>query len=144
VRRWLQGWRGWFVVVIGLALLAIAAFVVWPRPGGITEENWRRAELGMNRSEVEAILGPPGDHRTGPTLFDPELLPGTVIPGNVPRLTGDYTATWAGDSGNLTVLFDSAGHARSWAFAPTRKGSQSLLGDFLWRAKRLWRRWFPE
>jgi hypothetical protein len=38
-----------------------------------TEENWHRAELEMSEAEAEVILGPPGDHRTGPTDFHREF-----------------------------------------------------------------------
>jgi hypothetical protein len=39
VRRWLRGWRGRLVMLTGLALLAIAAFVVWPRPDRLASGN---------------------------------------------------------------------------------------------------------
>jgi hypothetical protein len=55
------------VVLAGLAVVVAAgAVVLWPRlPSRITRENFDRLKKGMSRAEVEAILGPPGDCRTG-------------------------------------------------------------------------------
>lgn len=38
-----------------------------PDPSKITAENYKRIVMGMSRPQVEAILGTPGDIRTGPT-----------------------------------------------------------------------------
>jgi hypothetical protein len=53
-----------------VALLAAGAFVMWPRPDRITRENYQRIRYGMSRGEVEAILGPPGDYTSAPTVED--------------------------------------------------------------------------
>src|SRR5262245_23034627 len=54
------------VVLAGLAVVVAAgAVVLWPRADRITLENYDRIRDGMTRAEVEAILGPPGDQRTG-------------------------------------------------------------------------------
>jgi hypothetical protein len=77
--------RKLLVALAGLAVVVAAVVVVlWPRPDRITQENYDRIRVGglwgedwathdnrapvkkgMTRTEVEAILGPPGDYRTG-------------------------------------------------------------------------------
>jgi hypothetical protein len=50
-------------VTAGLAVLAVGAWLFWPRPSSITEENDDKVRVGMTREEVEAILGgPAGNH----------------------------------------------------------------------------------
>jgi hypothetical protein len=60
--------RSLFIALAGLALL-IAAFALVPqsRPNRITREDFDRIRLRMTLSEVEAIIGPPGDYETGDT-----------------------------------------------------------------------------
>jgi hypothetical protein len=54
--------------------LAATAFVLRPRPipPGAIWENVERVEDGMTLTQVEAIIGPPGDYRTGPSSLDLE------------------------------------------------------------------------
>src|ERR1700722_8910984 len=57
-------------MLVGLvALIAAGAFVLWPenRLDRVTRENYERLHKGMSQADVDAILGPPGDYRTGPT-----------------------------------------------------------------------------
>ncbi len=54
----------------------------------------------MSRAEVEAILGPPGDYRTGPAEPDTGLGPVKV------RVAAGHTAAvWRGDSALVTIEF---------------------------------------
>jgi hypothetical protein len=58
------------VLVVSLGLLgAVAVRPIFfpPTNPRITRENVGRIKEGMTREEVEAILGPAGDYRTGPT-----------------------------------------------------------------------------
>jgi hypothetical protein len=57
------------VAAVLVVLAGVAAFALWPRPGRITRENYDRISAGMSRAEVEVILGPPGDHTTGPNVY---------------------------------------------------------------------------
>jgi hypothetical protein len=52
-----------------LVLLAAGAFVAWPRSDRISATNFHRLRVGMSKAEVETILGPAGDHRTGDTTL---------------------------------------------------------------------------
>jgi hypothetical protein len=56
----------------------------------------------MSRAEVEALLGPPGDHKTGP-VTDPGALK-QCFPGT--------TVDWESDSAWVTVAFDRGGGRR--------------------------------
>jgi hypothetical protein len=54
-------------VAVLVTLAGVAALVLWPRADRVTRANFDRIRVGMSRAEVEAILGPPGDYRTGRT-----------------------------------------------------------------------------
>src|SRR5262245_5172511 len=56
------------VVVAGLAYAGWLWLAWRPSHRLINRENFKRIEQGMTRKEVEAILGPPGDYRTGKPL----------------------------------------------------------------------------
>jgi hypothetical protein len=102
--------RSLFIALAGLALLT-AAFALVPqsRPNRITRENFDRIRLRMTLSEVEAIIGPPGDYMTGDTTTGPTDL---VVEGmNFGDLSGDEaeafhraTATfWQSDDGLIAL-----------------------------------------
>jgi hypothetical protein len=60
--------RKWLAALVGLvAVSAVGPFVLWPRPNRVTEENFDRIKEGMSLADVEAVLGAPGDYRSGPT-----------------------------------------------------------------------------
>jgi hypothetical protein len=93
----------------------------------------------MSRAEVEAILGPPADYRTGPSTYDPPLgwypMPQRLIP------------TWRSDTGAIAVIFDDSGQVardEGCEWRTCEKLSDNLLDNMLWQAKRQWHRWFPE
>ena len=147
-----------------LALAALAVLVtagavaLWPsRPNQITKENRDRIKEGMSRAEVEAILGPPGDYRTGlgeresignpfwdPDLTDYEPVMATWRPvrgSQGPSLTA---GTWKCDSIEILVMTDDESGRVVYADAFARRSAGSPLQNVLWRAKRQWHRWFPE
>src|SRR6516164_10518508 len=105
--------RTLLVVLAGLAgLVAAVVVVLWPRPSlRITLENCKRIREGMSRAEVEAILGPPGDYRTGPgetghgstenmfwTLDSPDVARGGMHWSNVSQSDPGLWAIWLSDS----------------------------------------------
>jgi hypothetical protein len=124
----------WLLALAGLAVVVAGAVVAWPRPGRITREIYGHIKEGMSRAEVEVILGPPGDYRTGPTSADHpfEFFPGETTP-----------VVWQTDTVEVLVLFNAADVAIYRWLLPARLDSQSPLDNLLWRAKRQWRRWFP-
>jgi hypothetical protein len=157
--------RTLLVALAGLAVvIAAGVVVVWQRPlSRITRENCDRIRLGMTRAEVEAILGPPDDYRTGhgesdfgddsasrwvgdPPGFQhwglgwfayPNFQPVEGVP------TTGMQANWFGDSCRICVVVDDAGRVRD-SRVYNRRLTQGPLDNLLWRLKRQWRRWFPE
>jgi hypothetical protein len=144
--------RTLLVVLAGLAVvIAAGAVVLWPQtePNRITSENCDRIKEGMSRAEVETILGPPGDYRTGPTqgVVQWELNGERKLNGE--RTTwhdqcSNYSA-WVGDTGWVKVEFNNR-DATVWAsdFFESKRIAQHPLDNLIWRAKRQWHRWFPE
>ena len=123
----------------GLALAGIAAFVLGPwsaRPTRLTRENLDRIQVGMNRSEVEAILGPPGDYTTGPQT-DPLVF--AVQQGHVqyPIADGLLMCAWADDNEAIWVSFDDSKTAREIVTCPAgTKLNQTPLENLVWRIRR--------
>jgi hypothetical protein len=155
--------RTLLVLLVGLAVVGAAGVVVlWPtrptRPTRITRENCYRIKEGMSRAEVEAILGPPGDHRT--SLSETVLLTGDgdwdwqadradyatwqpLPPGGLsfPRMS---EGVWKCDSLEIHVRTDDdSGRVLYDAYAYPSRRAGSPLDNLLWRLKRQWHRWFP-
>jgi hypothetical protein len=121
-----------------LALLGAAAFVLWPRPNRVTRENYDRIRKGMSRAEVEAILGPPGDYST----VDSEGL-GVSDVGFDHSGSQDVTVAWVSDGADVWVFLNPMGKVVGKQYIPLRAVDRGPLGNLLWRAKRLWRKWIP-
>lgn len=132
------------VVAAGLlVLVGAAAFALWPRPSRVTRENFSRISTGMTLPEIEAILGgPPGDYRTVPTTAPRGWHGREGI-----HVSGEFciavTHVWHGDSGEIEVDFDPSGKVCTASFETRIRDDRGPLGWLLWRAERLWRRWFP-
>jgi hypothetical protein len=127
------------LVLAALAALAGAGtWVLWPRPDRITLENFRLLRVGMSRTEVEAVLGPPGDYRTVPTASEP---PWRVDDDRVDKEQYEEDF-WAGDGGVIWVLIGSRG-VEGKNFIANRKIPQSPLDNLIWWLRRQWRRSFP-
>jgi hypothetical protein len=145
--------RTLLVVLVGLAVVvAVGVVVLWPRQDRISRQNLERIKRGMTRAEVEAILGPPGDHATAP-LEDPDphwLVMSNWRPYDRPvvdrfyRVSVEYQVIqWRGDAGIICVEFTLSDHVVEAGMYPVKRVEQTLLGNLLWRAKRQWHRWFP-
>jgi hypothetical protein len=126
-----------------LALVGVAAFVAWPRPDRITRENFDRIKVGMSRAEVEAILGPPGDYRTGPVAVLQDTGTSDLDTPYIPRGLRDC-ALWLDDNAWVIFYFDEAGFVMIRWYDPAVREEQTPLDNLIWRAKRQWRTWFPE
>jgi hypothetical protein len=136
MRRWKL-----LLVLAGLAVVGAGGTVVlWPRAERITRERFDHIHDGMTRAEVESVLGPPGDYRTAPVEYNPlELLAG----GSAESAGTGYTVEedrWRGDAFVIGVGGRVRNHRRADALDP----KPGPLATLLWRAKRQWRRWFPE
>jgi hypothetical protein len=113
--------RTLLVVLAGLAVVVAAGVVVLSpqRPSRITPDNFDRIRDGMGHVEVEAILGPPGDYRTGPNWGDSEAA--YVAP---PPTAG---IEWLADDGCRRVVFDRSGRVEFSYFEPSRRMEQTRL-----------------
>jgi hypothetical protein len=133
----------WGLAAAGLAIVAAAGMVVQsPQSDRITQRDFNRILAGARRSEVEAILGPPGDYRTRPTIYVPQIF---APPRLADRLASEPDVDikkWEGDSGDIEVVFRD-GETKA-AFYATDPLNQGPIANLLWRAKRQWDRWFPE
>jgi hypothetical protein len=137
-------------VLAGLAVLVtVGAFVAWPRalpPSHVTRESFRCIRMGMSKSAVEAVFGPPGDFFTGDVEPDfdgaeaedlgqsPDLYPASV----------ERVELWSGDRALIQVQFDAGGKVSGASCVPLKPVDHGPLGNLLWRPKRQWRKWFPE
>jgi hypothetical protein len=115
-------------------LVAAGAFVLWPRSTRMTRENFDRIRDGMSRVEVEAVLGPPGDYRTGPQQCLPSF-----------KEVGEWATVsdWFADEAFFSVGFDESGGVVWTRLVPTSRVEQGPLENLCWRAKRQWRKCFP-
>jgi hypothetical protein len=121
------------VLIIGAGVASIPG-----RSPLITQADSEKLQPGMSRREVEAILGPPGDYRTGPGQ-DPPVVSLLWLPPPA----GPNVSKWRGDSGTITVAYTDAGQVRRKWFEPWYRKEQGPIENLLWRAKRQWQRWFP-
>jgi hypothetical protein len=132
-------------LAVGLAVLVAAA--LWPRtPRGerISRDNFGRLRIGMGRAEVEAILGPPGDYRTGPVRQTKLMI---CLHNDAPASNGPEPpdpVCWATDTERIEVTFDPHDTVVAADFAPTIPEPLAPLDNLQWHAKRQWRKWFPE
>jgi hypothetical protein len=150
--------RKLLVALAGLAVVVAAGVVVlWPREDRVTRANYDRVLIGMKRADVEAILGPPGDYRTGlgetgneavyGMYWDYDLDLDVTLP-NWSRFPGQspedlsLLASWMSDSFLIGITIDESGQVVDKLGLPRRK-TYGQLDNLLWRAKRQWHRWFP-
>lgn len=156
-------WRV-FVLAVGLVTLAAGVLLGWPRPSRLTAENFDRIREGMTLAEVEALLGPCGDYRTGPTTctgpYDPWSPWGRCPPAMFPTAmsAGFWICEWKSDSAEVTVLLKPPGDFQPWHLAPDEMPpggvisahwrdvtlQQGYLSNLMWRAERRWKRWFHQ
>jgi hypothetical protein len=156
----------WLLAAGLVVLVAAGAFEAWPRPDRITRANEERIRIEMSRAEVLAILGPPGDYTTAPTYTDGEerwvaprfdlISPDHWGSPQVEHqlkplaLSESTTELWACNTGHIGVIFDASDRVWDhWYYPNTRvnpntRVEQGLLENLRWRARRQWRRWFPE
>jgi hypothetical protein len=76
----------------------------------IDREHYDRVNLGMSRTEVEAVLGgPPGDFATEDVSYG-------VTDSDLAIFTEGPYEYWAGNDGDIWVAFDEQGDVRRRAF----------------------------
>ncbi len=91
--------KGVFLLGVGIAVVALAFAVtnevLGPSPG-VTEANARRIKPGMDRQQVEAILGGRGRWITSSSGWH----------GRRPGYSSSSAYEWTGPAGVATVTFD--------------------------------------
>jgi hypothetical protein len=112
-------------VVVGLGVLAlvgVAAYVVWPRGPQPCRETFERVRDGMTYEEVCATVGGPSRDR----------LNGPMTAGSGDSVTyAGADVWWAGDAG-LAVYYDGSGQAaRVQVFEVAHPSAWSRLRDWL-------------
>jgi hypothetical protein len=145
--------------VAGLAAaMAVGAIMLWPiPPSRLTMENvalirkigWRRtwndcsdsgrADWRIDREDVETILGPPGDYRTGPTRVlppDDDSQPGPTLPED--RL---IHLRWQGDQLNVRARVDLNGRLRGLESEKVAAVPHGAVETLFWRGSYWWQRW---
>jgi hypothetical protein len=124
-------------VAVLAVLVAAGAFVLWPRPNRITWENLYRIQKGMSQEQVEAILGPPGDYTTRPTIS------GVTFHGRATE--PESPLYWAGDDLTVAVIFTSQDKTVTAICGWRVQGTdQTALDNLLWRIERRWQEWFAD
>jgi hypothetical protein len=131
------------VAAVLAGLVGVWVFLQWPQPQRVTRENGARIRLGMHIDQVRGILGPPGDYSTGPELADgsPSAALGF---GRFTSSASNRTDVWVSDSAQVRVKWDGDDMSFLVMYTPMTRVRQPFLDNLLWRAKRLWGRWFPE
>jgi hypothetical protein len=122
-----------------VVLVGLAAVVLWPPPSRVTRENYDRIQAGMSRAEVDAILGPPGDYRTGPTRDG-----GGYRWRYIDESPKGWNCFWRADTCDVSVSFDTSGRVEQQLFNPDEKTKQGAIHDLLWRIERARLKWFAE
>jgi len=139
-------------VVAGLVTLAVGAVLLWSGPNRITRANCDRIQFGMTYEQAVAILGPPGDYRTGSK--DPmagnegtEAFVLSIIEAQA-RFRGErwgdkeaFVQTWVSDWGQICVVIraNTVQGVRYW-----ENKEPSSFVKLVWRLRQQWRSWFPE
>ncbi len=144
--------KGLWPLVAGLlVLIGASVLALWPRPAVVTPENFARIRVGMTLSEVETILGAPGDYTTGPVKTKLASHTCEVLVAQPRNMTRSHPGPefsscylWHGDGGRIAVRFDSSGKAVIKDYWLCDLDPQHPLENLLWRAKRRWRRCFTE
>jgi hypothetical protein len=129
------------LAAVGLAVLATAGvFVLWPQTDRITRESFDRIREGMSRAQVQVILGPPGDSATVDTAYDHY----DAAVGDWRSAMSDAGDSWQTDAAEIAVSYSESGTVSGATYSLGCRLNPGPLDNLLWRAKRLWRKWFPE
>jgi hypothetical protein len=129
-----------------LALVAAGAFALRPHlelASRITRENYTRIQVGMNRAELEALLGPPGDYRTGPTAKRTKV---EIAAMWISLQHVRSTSVWIADTVEIRVDYGPDNPDVEGVVLATRFALEPERNFFTiarWRAERQWRKWFP-
>jgi hypothetical protein len=128
-------WKLIGTLAVGLVLLTVGGFVLWPRPNPVTQETFAAIRPGMPQAEVYAILGEPGNYMHGTVHIN------FVSRHQLVYAPGGKTEEWFGDGGMIKVTFDPAEQVIDKVMCESEPSSAARLRSYL---QELWHRWFPE
>ncbi len=119
-------------VLVTVASGGVAAAVLWPWPR-VSRGKYDRIKLGMSQTQVDVLLGAPGDYTTGRTCVSASAE--QVWAGASDAWLGAATSAWAGDEGTIWVAFDASGRVAAKRFQPGERWEPSRFEKFLHRLK---------
>jgi hypothetical protein len=151
--------------LVGAVIFAVAgipvAFMLWPLPPSrVTKTNFDRIWLvtdrwsgerieGVDREAVEAVLGPPGDYRTGPRLtpirsstqrtFN-STYPTWFRVHSFPPVPPLTCLIWQSDTLDIYVFVDASGQVHDKHWVDAMPAEYDDIDYLLWRTKHQWRR----
>lgn len=125
-----------------VVLAAASALLLATRRDPINRNGFARLKQGMSPAEVAAVLGPPGDHTSGPIIdADP---PWYLEFGFRPQeIHLSRRVVWYGNSATIEVHYDSSLTLVYAMYEARRMKKQTPFQHLLWRGKRALRRWLP-
>jgi hypothetical protein len=109
------------VAVMCLGVAGIAAYVMRPPKGRITQEACDVIQVGWSKKQVYVLLGSPGDYRRSPRPFSHVEFVG--IEGELKE--------WLGDAGWIFLWFDDQGRVLNKEFLETVSTDESLVQKVL-------------
>ncbi len=135
------GWRT-AIVTASLLVLAVMAFsltALYQRDAMITPENFQRVQIGMTRSQLHALLGPPGRQLLVLGLVKDARTITTNFGGDQKRLRErgykDYVLdSWCSQVISIAVFVDE--NDKVVCCYPSGGQDQTLLGR-VWPRKRV-------
>jgi hypothetical protein len=118
------------LVLLGVGVRQVFFLETNPR---ITKANFAQIKAGMSRAEVEAILGPPGDYRTGPTV----CLYSLRLPTDPPPPANSLRLQWRGDDTEIWLWVDPQGVVLDRSSSPMLLCQSGTMDWLTWRWHRL-------
>jgi hypothetical protein len=135
-----------FATAATTVVVIVSAVALLPQRSPISVENYTRIQMGMTLPEAEAILGPPGDYRTGPTKFDLDAVaPEYVVDASSPDDETLSQKRWTNDRAQVCLyLGTTSGRVVIKDFDPLRPAVPTLLENLIGRAEQKWNEWFVD
>jgi hypothetical protein len=135
----------WLAVVAGLAAFEVAsigAFAIWfAWPSSISRQQFASIQVGMSQTEVEAVLGPPGDYRSSESADDRSTpQPGDRLGARNFDRYGSLEM-WLTDTAYVFVEFDASGKVCSGHFSSYKRSRNDLPYNVTWRVMHRWFQW---
>jgi hypothetical protein len=132
-------------MAMATVVVIVSAVVLVPRRSPISVENYARIQMGMTLPQAEAILGPPGDFRTGPTRFDLDGMFDFVVDPSSPDEEMLSQKRWTNDRAQVCLyLGTTSGRVVVKTFDPLLPAKPTLFEDLIGRAEQKWYEWFVD